>query len=63
MSRTLINDPKMVDYKNLELLHEYTSRYGSIVARKYSSISVKAQKRLAREVKRARHMALMPYVN
>ena len=63
MSRTKITDLKLIDYKNLDLLHEYTSRYGTIVARQYSGISVKQQKRLAREVKRARHMALMPFVN
>lgn len=63
MSRTPIIDMKLIDYKNLGLLHEYTSRYGSIVARQYSGVSVKAQKRLAREIKRARHMGLMPFMN
>lgn len=63
MTRTKITNPKLIDYKNLALLHEYTSRYGTIVARQYSGTSVKQQKKIAREVKRARHMALMPFVN
>lgn len=63
MARTPIKDLSMIDYKNLALLNEYTSRYGTIVARQYSGISVKAQKKMAQAVKRARHMALMPYIN
>lgn len=62
-NRTPIIDLSMIDYKNVELLNEYTSRYGSIVARQYTGVSVKAQKKLAQAVKRARFMGLMPFVN
>ncbi|PIQ77855.1 30S ribosomal protein S18 [Candidatus Peregrinibacteria bacterium CG11_big_fil_rev_8_21_14_0_20_41_10] len=51
-----------VDYKNLKLLRQYTTRYGKIRPRYYSGVSLRFQKRLALGIKRARFMALLPYV-
>ena len=62
MSRIRIKDEKEIDYKNLRLINNYISRYGRIVARQYTKVTLKQQKKLARAIKRARFMALIPYV-
>ena len=51
-----------IDYKNLRLLGRYISERGKIVPRRITSVSQKAQRQLAREIKRARFLALLPYV-
>ncbi len=51
-----------IDYKNVELLKKYITKFGKIVPRYYSKISLKNQKKLARAIKRARMMALLPFV-
>lgn len=50
-----------IDYKNVEVLKDYLSRYNKIVPRVYSGVTQKMQKDLAVAVKRARYMALLPY--
>lgn len=51
-----------IDYKNVELLSKYITKFGKIVPRYYSWVSLKNQKKLARAIKRARIMALLPFV-
>ena len=51
-----------VDYKNVELLKKYITKFGKIVPRYYSGVSLKNQKKLAQAIKRARIMALLPFV-
>ena len=51
-----------IDYKNTEVLKRYVSSFGKIVSRKRSGVSAKYQRQLAREIKRARFMGLLPYV-
>ena len=52
-----------IDYKNVELLKKYITKFGKITPRYYSGVSLKNQKKLAREIKKARMMALLPFVN
>ena len=52
-----------IDYKNVELLKKYITKFGKITPRYYSGVSLKKQKQLAREIKKARMMALLPFVN
>lgn len=52
-----------IDYKNITLLRNYVSRYARIVPRYYTKVSLKQQKMLSQEVKRARQVALMPFVS
>lgn len=52
---------KYIDYKNVNLLQKYLTKYYKIVPKYYSGNSLKHQKMLARAVKRARYMALIPY--
>lgn len=52
-----------IDYKNVELLKKYITKFGKITPRYYSGVSLKNQKKLANEIKKARVMALLPFVN
>ena len=55
-------DGQNIDYKNTELLKKYITKFGKIVPRYYSGVSLKNQKKLAKAIKRARIMALLPFV-
>jgi len=50
-----------LDYKNPELLKRFITDRGRIVPRRISGVSAKYQRVLAREIKRARAIALLPY--
>ena len=54
--------PLFVDYKDLELLNKLTNRQGKIVSRRKSGCTAASQHAVTRAVKRARFMALLPYV-
>jgi small subunit ribosomal protein S18 len=51
-----------IDYKDIKLLGRYISERGKIVPSRITAVSQKAQRKLAREIKRARFLALLPYV-
>lgn len=51
-----------IDYKDTTLLRQYLTKFNKIVPRYYSGVALKHQKDLARAIKLARHMALLPYV-
>ena len=50
------------DYKELDTLKRYTNESGKIKPRRQTGNCARCQRELAREIKRARHLALMPYV-
>jgi len=54
--------PMFVDYKDVELLRKLTSRQGKILNRRKSGCSAISQHAVAIAIKRARFMALLPYV-
>jgi small subunit ribosomal protein S18 len=54
--------PLYVDYKNLELLSKLTNRHGRIVGRRKTGCTAASQHAITAAIKRARFMALMPYV-
>ncbi|HEX3658011.1 MAG TPA: 30S ribosomal protein S18 [Pirellulales bacterium] len=54
--------PMYVDYKDLELLSKLTSRQGKLIGRRKSGCTAVSQNAVAQAVKRARFMALLPYV-
>jgi small subunit ribosomal protein S18 len=51
-----------IDYKDTVFLKKYLTKFNRIIPRYYSGVSLRNQKRLARAIKRARYMALLPYV-
>ena len=53
---------KYIDYKDTEFLKKFLNEQGKILPRRITGTSVKFQKRVATAVKRARHLALLPYV-
>jgi small subunit ribosomal protein S18 len=54
--------PMFVDYKDVELLKRLTSRQGKIISRRKTGCSAASQHAVAAAIKRARFMALLPYV-
>jgi len=52
---------KYIDYKDVKLLRRYVSKYGKIVPRYYTGVSLKYQKALAKAIKRARTMGLLSF--
>ena len=55
------NSPK-IDYKDVKLLQRFLSERGKIVPRRITAVSSKKQRELARAIKRARNLALLPFV-
>lgn len=53
---------KYVDYKDPEFLKKFLNEQGKILPRRITGTSLKFQRRVAQAVKRARHLALLPYV-
>ena len=51
-----------IDYKDVRLLRRYTSERGKIVPSRITSVSTKMQRKLAQAIKRARFLALIPYL-
>ena len=53
---------KYVDYKNPDYLLKFINEQGKILPRRLTGTSLKYQRKVSVAVKRARHLALMPYV-
>ncbi len=54
--------PDYVDWKNVDFLREFVPERGKIMPRRISGISAKDQRRIATAIKRARSMAMLPFV-
>jgi small subunit ribosomal protein S18 len=54
--------PMYVDYKDVEFLKKMVSRHGRIVSRRKTGCSAASQHAVTEAIKRARFMALLPYV-
>ncbi len=54
--------PMYVDYKDLELLGKLVNRQAKIIGRRKSGCTAASQHAVTRAIKRARFMALLPYV-
>ncbi len=52
----------VIDYKNIDLLKKYVSERGKIVGRGRTGVCSKHQKTIAQAIKRARFLALLPFV-
>ncbi len=51
-----------IDYRNLKLLYKYLTEGGKMIPSRITGVSNKKQRALSRAVKRARYLALIPYV-
>ena len=55
--------PMYVDYKDVELLKKLVNRHGRIVVRRKTGCSAVSQRAVTQAIKRARFMALLPFVD
>ncbi len=53
---------KYIDYKDPEFLMKFINEQGKLLPRRITGNSLKYQRRVAQAIKRARHIALLPYV-
>ncbi len=53
---------KYIDYKDANFLMKFVNEQGKILPRRVTGTSLKYQKKVANAIKRARHLALLPYV-
>jgi len=51
-----------IDYKDLELLKKCVGSQGEIISRRRTALNAKRQRELKQAIKRARHLALLPFV-
>ena len=58
-----VNKDIVIDYKNTDMLKRLVSSFGKIVPRKRSGVCAKHQREVALEIKRARIIGLLPFVN
>ncbi len=56
------NGIKYIDYKDPDFLLKFVNEQGKILPRRITGTSQKFQKKVTQAVKRARHLALLPYV-
>ncbi|PIR24154.1 30S ribosomal protein S18 [Candidatus Campbellbacteria bacterium CG11_big_fil_rev_8_21_14_0_20_44_21] len=54
---------KHIDYKNVEVLKKFINPHARIVSKKRTGINAKNHRKLEQAIKRARFMALLPYVS
>ena len=52
----------VIDYKDVRLLQRFVSERGKIVPSRITAVSAKKQRELAKAIKRARFLGLLPYV-
>jgi small subunit ribosomal protein S18 len=56
------NDIKYIDYKDADFLMYLVNEQGKILPRRLTGTSLKYQRKVSQAIKRARHLALMPFI-
>ncbi len=59
--RTRRTVPDYIDWKDVDFLRQFVPERGKIMPRRISGVTANAQRRIARAIKRARNMALLPF--
>lgn len=59
--RHSITKDSVISYKDIDTLKYFVTEQGYLVGRDQTGLTQKQQRRLARAIKRARHLALLPY--
>ena len=62
MAKDYVAQFQHIDYKDTELLKKFLNPHGKIMPRRRTGLSAPNQRALAEAVKRARFMALLPYI-
>lgn len=57
-----IRTTQKIDYKNVDLLSLFLTEQGKILPRRATGITIQQQRKLAKAVKRARNLALLPFI-
>ncbi|MFB3055622.1 MAG: 30S ribosomal protein S18 [Ignavibacteriaceae bacterium] len=57
------NNVKYIDYKDVKLLQRFINEQGRIIPKRITGTTAKYQRELSSAIKRARHMALLPFVS
>ena len=58
-----VDKVECIDYKDIATLKKYVSERGKILPRRVTGTCAKHQRELTEAIKRARHIALLPYTN
>ncbi|MCV2525250.1 MAG: 30S ribosomal protein S18 [Candidatus Lightella neohaematopini] len=54
---------RQINYKNTDILKNYVSESGKIIPSRITGVSAKQQRIIARAIKKARYLSLMPYID
>lgn len=57
-----VPNPPKIDYKDVRLMNRFVSERGKIVPSRITAVSTKKQRELAQAIKRARNLALLPFI-
>jgi len=57
------NDVIYIDYKDVKMLQRYVTEQGKVIPKRITGTSAKYQRQLTTAIKRARYMALLPFVS
>ena len=58
-----LSEIEYIDYKDTDFLLRFINEQGKILPRRITGLTAKQQRQLTRAIKRARHMALIPFVS
>ncbi|AOW98197.1 MAG: 30S ribosomal protein S18 [Moorea sp. SIO1F2] len=58
-----IKPDEPIDYKDVELLRKFITERGKILPRRITNLTTQQQRKLTTAIKRARFLALLPYIN
>ena len=59
---SIISLNQKIDYKDIDLLREFVTDQGKILPRRATGVTVQQQRKLSKAIKRARTLALFPFV-
>jgi small subunit ribosomal protein S18 len=57
-----INLNQKIDYKDIDLLNSFVTEQGKILPRRATGVTIQQQRKLAKAIKRARVLSLIPFV-
>ena len=60
---SLISIDQKIDYKDIDLLKLFITEQGKILPRRATGVTVQQQRKIAKAIKRARSLALLPFVS